>query len=101
MLSISEISLSMDWIVVLLSGLRAFTDQVQVVRDFYFHVVANALVLFDACIEFHEIVFFLHFQKFRHKAEHLERSSREQVDFLTGFQQRKFGCSQQTGTDKA
>jgi len=78
----------------------AFAYFVQVVRDFDFHVVTDALVLLDAGEQSHEVILVLHLEQVGNEVEHLLRTGREQADFLAGLKQRKFGSSHEAGTDE-
>ena len=85
-----------------LRGIRqsAFAHLVQIVGNLHFHRVGDVLVFLYAREEFVELHLILQLQQLWHESEHSLAALGKTVNLLLCLNDAKFGCREQTATDK-
>ncbi len=79
----------------------SFRHLIQVVGYFQFHAVTDILIFLDAAEQFVEVIVLLRVQQVLHHSEHAVCTFGKQMDFLSRFQNRKFGSRKQPSGDEA
>ena len=78
----------------------SFRYLIQVIGYLYLHVVTDIFILLYPAEQLVEVVLILGMQQIPYHPEHTLDTFGKKIDFLSGLQDRKFSCRQQTSIDE-